>query len=214
MGLSSQSWKVLWLAGALAVTGCGSGDDGGAEGGDGTVSEQWAGFCTATFTQDTPIVNAFHEPMFTARAGDEFLLSDFSDSFGGRAELLYLTGAGPDSFEVEPSSEGAWPFTSSCAINEGVPYYAVFASVSVFAEKELTTKVCDLREGSVLPAGNGGRGYQLSSAAGDSAVYQVILGPFGAECGGLAQGYIRVPHTMSFGSTTWLVPIVGIIGPS
>ena len=218
MKRSRYLWNALWRMGSvLALTNCG-GSDGdsagdGLAGARGTVTEQWAGFCTGTFTEDTPIVDVFDEPLFTARAGDEFLLSDFSDSFGGRAEFLYLTGAGPDSFEVQPSAEGAWPFTSDCSINEGVPYYAAFTDVSVFAEQELSTKICDISSGSVLPAGSSGRGYALAGSSGDSAIYEVILGPFSAMCQDQARGYISVPHTRSFGSTTWLVPIVGLIGP-
>jgi hypothetical protein len=214
MRASKRAGQAILLMGcALGSLGCGSGDGDGSASGRGTVTEEWATFCTATFTRDTPIIDAFDEPMFTARAGDEFLLSDFSDSFGGRAELLYLTSVGPDSFEIEPSSDGAWPFTSNCTINEGVPYYAVFDDVSVFSDKELTTKICDLAEGSALPAGSSGRGYSFSGAAGDSAIYEVILGPFGAQCGDLDRGYVRVPRTSSFGSTTWLVPVAGVIGP-
>ena len=217
MRQSRQPWKALWLmGGALALNNCGGSDgDGGAAAanGDGTVTEQWAAFCSATFTADTPIVDAFDEPAFTARAGDAFLLADFSDGFGGRAELMYLTSTGPDSFEVEPNADGSWPFTSNCTIGQGVPYYAVFKDVSVFAEKGLTTKICDLSEGTVLPAGTSGRGYAFTSTAGDAAIYEVILGPFSEQCAGHAQGFISVPHTRSFGSTTWLVPIAGIIGP-
>lgn len=211
---SRVAWNVLGLiGGVVALASCAGSDKDGAQSGNGTTTEQWAGFCTATFTKDTPLVDAFDEPAFTARAGDEFLLSDFRDSFGGRAELLYLTSAGPDSFDVEPNADGAWPFTSNCTINEGVPYYAVFKSVSVFAEKELTTKVCDLSEGSVLPAGTSGRGFSFSGTSGQSAIYEVMLGPFSAQCGDLGKGFIRVPQTTSFGATTWLVPITSIIGP-
>lgn len=210
----SHPWKALWLlSGAVALTACGGGDDGGGWSGDGTVTEPWTGFCTATFTEDTSIVDAFDQPAFTARAGDEFLLSDFDDSFGGRAELLYLTNAGPDSFEVEPSDGGTWPFMSNCAIGEGLPYYAVFKSVSVFAEQELTTKICDLSAGSVLPAGGSGRGYGFADSVQGAAIYEVILGPFSTECKGLGSGFIRVPQTSSFGSTTYLVPFAAIIGP-
>jgi hypothetical protein len=212
----SGSWKALWLMGSvLALTGCGGGDDGNGEGpanGDGTVNETWAGFCTATFTEDTSIMD-FDRSIFTAHAGNEFLMSDFDDAFGAHAELLYLTGAGPDSFQVEPKADATWPFTSNCTIGQGVPYYAVFEDVSVFAEQALTTKVCDLSAGSVLPAGSNGRGYSLAGSSGGATIYEVILGPFSAQCGGHDSGYVRVPQTRSFGSTTWLVPLAGIIGP-
>jgi len=216
MRQSGSSWKALWLMGSvLALAGCGGGDDGNGEGlanGNGTVNETWAGFCTGTFTEDTAIVD-FDRTIFTAHAGEEFLMSDFDDAFGGHAEFLYLTDAGPDSFRVEPSDDATWPFTSNCTIGQGVPYYAVFKDVSVFAEKELTTKICDLSAGSVLPAGGSGRGYSLAGSSAGATIYEVILGPFGAECEGHDRGYVRVQQTHSFGSTTWLVPIAGIIGP-
>lgn len=208
-------WKTVGLMGGLlVVAGCGGSDnDGGGGGGTGVVTDEWAGFCTGTFTEDTPIIDPFDEPMFTARAGDEFLLADFSDGFGGRAEFLYLTSVGPDSFEVKPSSDGAWPFTSNCTIGKGVPYYAAFTNVSVFAEKELTTKICDISKGTVLPAGATGRGYSFSGSRGESAIYDVILGPFSEQCGGHGDGFISVPQTRSFGSTTWLVPVEGVLRP-
>ena len=214
----SQPWKALGLiCSVIALAGCGGSnddDDGdGSSNGDGTVTETWAGFCTGTFTEDTVILDPFDEPAFTARAGDEFLMSDFDDSFGERAEFLYLTDVGPDSFEAEPAADGSWPFTSNCTIDQGVPYYAVFNSVSVFAEEALTTKLCDLSAGSVLPAAGSGRGYAFAGSLQSSALYEVILGPFSAECQNADRGYIRVPQTQSFGSTTWLVPIAGIIGP-
>jgi len=215
MKRSRQLSKALGVLGSVfALAGCGGSDDDRGQGSvKGTVDETWAEFCTGTFTKETPIADAFGDAMFTAKVGDEFLLSDFDDAFGGRAEFLFLTGAGPDSFEVEPGDGGAFPFTSNCEIGKGVPYYAVFDDVTVFAEKELTTKSCELSAGSVLPAGSSGRGYALAGSVPGAAIYQLILGPFSAQCGGLSSGYIRVPQTSSFGSTTYLVPVAGIIGP-
>jgi hypothetical protein len=215
MRASKHSGNAFLLVGGLFLAGCGGSDDdgNGAVSGNGTITDEWAAFCTATFTADTPIVDAFDEPTFTARAGDEFLLADFSDSFGGRAELVYLSNAGPDSFDVEPSADGSWPFTSTCAIGKGVPYYAVFTNVTVFAEKELTTKVCDLSKGAARPADGSARGYSFSGSLGSSALYEVLLGPFSTECGGVAKGFVSVPQTQSLGSTTWLVPFASIIGP-
>ena len=214
---SIQASKLACLlSAALALTACGGGDggNGGSTSNTGTVTDPWATFCTGTFTQDTPILDIFDEPTFTAKAGEEYLLSDFSDSFGGRAEFLYLTSVGPDSFEIEPDANGGWPFTSNCTIGKGVPYYAAFTNVDVFAEEALSTKVCSIAAGSVLPAGTSGRGYAFTSAAGDAAIYDVILGPFSDQCQSRDRGFIKVPHTKSFNSTTWLVPIAGIIGPT
>jgi hypothetical protein len=212
MRRSTRQWKALGLMGSfLALTSCGSnGKSGGPRAETGTITEEWATFCTATFTADTPIVDASEEPIFTAHAGDEFLLADFSDDVDAR--LVYLTNDGPDSFEVE-ARDGAWPFTSNCTVGQGVSYYAVFTDVSVFAEKELTTKVCDLSKGAALPAGSGARGFTFSGSQGSSDIYEVLLGPFSAKCGGRAKGYVSVPQTQSLGTITWLVPFASIIGP-
>jgi hypothetical protein len=212
------AWNVLWLAGSVfALTGCGgSGDSNGGgapANGNGTVTEAWSKYCTGTFTEDTPITD-FDRTVFTAHTGDEFLMSDFSDTFGPRAEFVYLTSAGPDSFEAKAKADATWPFMSNCDINKGVPYTAVFTDVTVFAEQALTTKLCDIKAGSVMPSGNGGGGYSLAGSSNGATVYNVILGPYAAQCGGNTKGYIRVPQTQSFGSTTWLVPITGIIGPN
>lgn len=209
--------ETLCFISALALAGCGDDSNGGggagagSASGDGTVTEQWAGYCTGTFTEDTPIPDAFGDIAFTARAGSEYLLSDFSDTFGERAEFLYLTDVGPSTFRVDPNDAGEWPFTSNCAIGEGIPYSGVFDDVSVFADEELTTKICDLSEGSVLRAA-AGSGYGFSSSSGASAIYEVILGPFSAECEGHGLGYVLVPRTTIFGTTTWLVPIAQLIG--
>ncbi len=211
----------LFACGLLAIIpatmGCaGDGKGGGedeTESGDGTVTDEWSGFCTGTFTEDTPIEDVFGDVSFTARSGDEYLLAAFDDSFGGRAEFLYLTQVGPDTFEVEPSADGSWPFSSDCAFGEGVPYYAVFDDVRVYAEEDLVTEICHLRAGASLPAGTSGRGFSYVGSSGSAAIYNVILGPFAAECGDSNDGYVRVPQTQSFGSTTWLVPIATVIGP-
>lgn len=197
----------------LLLAGCGGGDDSAADSIPGTVSEPWTSFCTGTFSEDTEIIGAFGDPTFTARAGEEYLLLDFDDSSGARAEFAYMTSAGPDSFEVEPDQDESFPFTSNCAIGEGLPYYAVFKDVIVFEDKELTTKICELNAGSVLPAGGEGRGFGFAGSAQGAAVYELILGPFSEQCEAQGSGYISVPHTTSFGSSTFLVPVIGIIGP-
>jgi hypothetical protein len=195
---------------ALTLAGCGD-DDGGATG-DGTVTEAWAGFCTATFTEDKAVLNGFGEPLFTARAGSEYLMSR---NGGLGVEFFYLTGAGPETFEVEPDDRGEYPFTTNCGGTTGVPYNAVFADVSVFAEERLTTKICDLSAGTAVPSDVGTNGY---SAAGEfnlsgPATYEIILGGFAEQCGNAASGFVSVPQTVVFGSHTWLVPIQTVLHP-
>ena len=49
------------------------------------------------------VLDGFGDPMFTARAGEEYLLSSYNSA---RAELIYLTDVGPETFDVDadPSS--------------------------------------------------------------------------------------------------------------
>jgi hypothetical protein len=207
---------VSLLSGIMSLTACSGGDDDDSpEGGSGVVTAPWTEYCIGTFTQDTPIIDPFDEPLFTARAGEQYLMTEYDDGFG-RAEFAYLTGAGPDTFTIDQGADGSWPFTSNCTAGEGVPYYAVFANVSVFAEEALTTKICDLTAGTALPSAGGLRGYSNAGAFSLSGptTYELYLDPFTEQCGGNDTGYISVPSTRSFGSTTWLVPVIGIIGPS
>ena len=216
----SRALRVSRLIGLLgsvvSLTACSGGsDDDDGENGTGTVTASWTEYCTGTFTQDTPILDPFDEPMFTARVGEDYLMSEFDEGFG-RAEFLYLTGSGPDSFTIEQSSAGSWPFSSNCTAGATVPYYAAFTNVTVFAEEALSTKVCDIAAGTVLPSAGGLRGFSSvgSFSLSGPTTYELYLDAFAAQCGGLDTGYISVPQTRSFGSSTWLVPVVGIIGPN
>ena len=119
-----------------------------------------------------------------------------------------------DLHELEvTSSTGAqgFPFTSNCEFGKGVPYYAVFADVSVYSDEAMTTKVCELAAGSVLPVQTGKiTGFSSSGLN----TFELYLNAFSAQCGGGETGYISVPEIEVFGTTTWLVPVVRIIGPS
>jgi hypothetical protein len=44
------------------------------------------------------------------------------------------------------------------------------------------------------------------------ATYEVQLNAFGAQCGA-PSGFVSVTETQVFGPTTWLVPVIVIIGP-
>jgi hypothetical protein len=145
-------------------------------------------------------------------------MSEFGNEFGeDRAELLYLTRSGPLEVELQSTTgPSGFPFTSNCEFGKGVPYYAVFADVSVFSDEALTEKLCDLSAGTVLPietgkiAGFSSVGFEFSGPN----TYELYLNAFSAQCGGGATGYISVPEIEVFGTTTWLVPVVRIIGPN
>jgi hypothetical protein len=199
------------LAGALSLAACGGSDDGSGRS-SGTVTEQWAEFCTATFTRDTRILDVFDEPMFTAREGEAYLLANYSS---GSGELLYLTDAGPEPFEVRADDAGTLPFTSTCEPDAAFPYAAVFDDVTVYAEEALTTRLCDLAAGTARPSTGGPRGFSI---VGDISLsgpqtYEIYLDALSELCGGSELGYVSVPRTHLFGADTWLVPIVSIVGP-
>jgi hypothetical protein len=210
------------LAAVLLVSGCGDGDDdqnenGGPSGAAGTVTEAWSSYCVATFTAAHGVSDGF-DTLFTAKPGERYLMSEFDDDFGQeRAKLLYLTQVGPLELEPESSTDTqGFPFTSNCELSKSVPYYAVFADVSVYSDEAMTAKVCDLSAGSALPVETGKAtgyssvGFELSGPN----KFELQLNAFSAGCGGGATGYISVPEIEVFGTTTWLVPVVRIIGPS
>lgn len=215
--LNTMSQRALTILGCvLALTACGGSDDDAAGGartleGSGTVTGAWADFCTATFTEDAEILDGFGDARFTARSGEEYLVSDAPGS-----ELLFLTSEGPEAFEVMGDESGTLPLTESCAPGTGVTHYAAFTDVTVYAEEGLDTVLCKIAGGTALPAGNQSRGYAL---VGDSlsldgpATYEIFLDSFSAECGGSESGYVSVPQVILFGSHTWLVPFAQVLRP-
>ena len=182
--------------------------------GPGTVTEAWSSYCLATFTSDYAVLDTFDEPLFTARAGEQYLMSSYPYTFGGpnSAGLLYLTEHGPVEFEVDPGSEPA-PFTSNCPKNTAKKYYAVFDDVSVFSDTTLTSKLCDLTAGAALPL-TGGYGYSLSTSTDGAAIYSIVLGPYSAQCGAAERGSVEVPTVQVLDQTTYLIPIRAILGPT
>ncbi len=179
----------------------------------GTITDLWRDFCVATFTEDYMVTDAFGDPVFTVKAGEEYLILDYPSPYTS-ASLAYLTSSGPLEFDVEPNADNtAFPFTSNCAPEPAGSYFAVFADVSVYAEPELVTKLCDLEPGAAVPRDNTNAGYVLETPnAGDGSIYEIFLNAFSAQCGGAASGYINVPRTMLFGSNRVLVPFDLISG--
>jgi hypothetical protein len=199
-----------------AASGCGGDDDGGdGQQGAGVVTAPWDAYCVATFSEDTLVLD-FGDPLFTARAGESYLMTSFA-TFGGetRADMAYLTPKGPYDFTVTAAAGTTLPFTSNCQVDQAKPYQAAFTDVSVFADEALTTKLCDLSAGTVVPASSGISGHSSTGLSFNGPeTYQVYLNGFSASCGGVETGYVSVPETTAFGVTTWLVPIARIIGPS
>lgn len=201
----------------LACAACGGGSDGSGGTGGGAVTDAWLRYCTATFTRDYQVIDEFDDPLFRARAGEEYLMMDWGPGFGeARAMLAYLSPKGPYDFSItSPEDALDFPFTSNCTYNSGTAYYAVFTDVSVYATEDLSTKLCDLPAGTVVvrdtaqPTYFAATGFNLSGPT----VYEVSLNTLAAQCGGAETGSVNVPETRLFGFTTWLVPIRPILGP-
>lgn len=212
--------SALLIVQALTLVGCG--DDADSAGStntnpsaNGQVTDAWRAYCIATFTEEYDVVDPFGDTLFRARPGQEYLIADFDSA---RLELVYLTPQGPSTFEIEGGATAAHlPFTSNCTPGQTRSYYAAFTAVSVYDTKERSTKICDLAEGSVAPIlPNVNAGY---ASVGDfelsgPTVYELELNAFSAQCGGASSGFISVPETEVFGATTWLVPVISIVGPS
>jgi hypothetical protein len=201
---------------AAAVTTLGCSDDGDGSASDGQVTAAWTEYCVATFSSDHVAVDGFGDTQFTARAMERYLMSSYAVFLGtGRAELFYLTADGPAVFEVEGEPDGSgFPFTSNCEFNTGAAYIGVFTDVSVYDGEDLSTKLCDLSAGDAAVDNGTGSGYSASSLNfSGPATYQVQLNAFADRCGGASEGFISVPETQDFGSTTWLVPHARVFAP-
>ena len=63
----------------------------------------WDEHCIATFTTDYSVLDVFDDPLFTARAGEAYLIKDHGERFGELStEMYYLSANGPLDFEVKP----------------------------------------------------------------------------------------------------------------
>jgi hypothetical protein len=204
--------QVGVLGVALFCCACGGGDD-EEDRPAGTVTEEWRDFCVAKFTRDYDVIDSFDEPQFRAKKGEEYLLAEYGDTFGPSAQLVYLWPGGPEEFSIDVNTTAEFPFTTSCPLNTAQPYYAVFEDAAVYAEEALTTKLCDLEAGTALPRTSALAGYSITTLEffGPN-VYEVYLNAFSAQCGA-DTGYVNVQPVESFDSTTWLVPIIGVLHP-
>lgn len=212
MRCSLFSW-VLVLPSAL-TSACGGGeddekkDDDVTASSDGTVTNEWSGYCTATFTKDYQFVDAFGDETFVAEEGEEYLVGRVGD-LGDDADLLFLTNLGPEEVQV-PTGDGS-PVEFSCG--EMVEtYYAVFTDVTVYETQDLSMPLCELSKGEVAST-DGGTGYFAVDGGSDGAViYEVILGGFSEVCGA-STGFVSVPNINVWGTLTWLVPFHQVTAP-
>ncbi|MEE2758256.1 MAG: hypothetical protein VYA30_16475 [Myxococcota bacterium] len=207
--------RIFLMGGTLVcLWGCGSG--GGSTQPPGTVTDIWSGFCTATFTVDYAIIDTFDDPLFTARAGETYLVNDFR-RFGleYRASLLYLTQSSPITFDVTASDETSFPFETNCASDSVSSLLGVFTDSIFYRDEALTDPICELSEGSIAEGLLNirlvsGFGFGAGSAP---AVYKVTLGEFSNDCDGAEDGYVQVRAVNRFGASYFEAPIARVLRP-
>lgn len=200
----------------LCACGGGEGDDSAGDRGNGAdasmaIPSEFGAYCTAQFMENYDVTDVFGDFNFTARAGEKYLMTSYESN---SVTLIYLADDGPSEFEVQ-SLAGGLPFESNCGLGNTSKYLAAFTSVQIFADEALGTPLCTLNPNSVVPYDQTAPwGYSSTDFSfSGPTVYEVYLNTFATECGGSELGYIRVPSTKLFGTTTWLVPIIPVLGP-
>jgi hypothetical protein len=202
---------LLVTACGLLLTACGNVVD---ESGDPqTTVDDWSDYCVATFTEDYTFINASGDTTFTAHPGEKYVVASLDA--GEPPELVYLAAAGPEIFVVDAEAD-ALPFTTNCTAGSTTDHVAVFSDAIVYESEDLSTPICELSAGSVRPRDTSLPSGYASTLTGVNSgrTYEVQLNSFGPDCGGAEVGYVSVPRTTSFGWTTWLVPIITIVGPA
>lgn len=211
-------WRgPLYFLVSLLMLGCSSEPTSDNADGAGQVTDPWRSFCIATFSRDVAVTDAFGDTAFTARVGQEYLLTDYS-TFGeeARVEIAYLTPLGPDTYRIAVTGGvDTFPFTSNCTFDAAVSYYAAFTDATVYATEALNDTICSIPAGTAVPR-------DMSTNAGASAVtfslngpqiYDIMLNAFSAQCGGAEHGFVSVPETQVLGVNTWLIPITVVMKP-
>lgn len=208
--LSCRGTRAVFLAlsASTLTAACGGGaEDAGPEEGDGTVTELWGDYCIATFVEDYEYVDGVGDVAFTAKSGDRYLISTFF-GINDEIEMLYLTEDGAKEFTVP----GTGIFASNCRPETAIEVYGVFSDVTVFANDNLTSPVCELSNGEVSSTGSGVGVSTIDINVNGPTTYEVYLGGFSTKCG-TGVGYVSVPETTVWGTSAWMVPFQTVAAP-
>jgi hypothetical protein len=183
---------------------------------NGQANDYWAQYCVGTFKADHVVLDHFDEEIFSAKAGDRYLISDLgSNPSAVTIYLLYLQETGADVFDVSSSDgDDALPFTLNCDRATDTQHYGVFADVTVYATQALDRPLCNLAAGRVVPSNGSVPQNDVVGTTEDGAwIYEVSLNNFSPECQNAVTGFIRSPRVEVNGVIKSLLPMRRIIGP-
>ncbi|MEE2788184.1 MAG: hypothetical protein VX589_12650 [Myxococcota bacterium] len=187
----------------------------------GVVTSAWSEFCIAEFTSDYSVKD-FGEEIFTARAGERYLVENGVTSGIGLdgprvyAELVFLSKTGPFSFEVEASDRMKLPITNPCENRQTDMYFAVFSDTTFYVDDALTDEACTLPAGIYAMGGggyfSGGEGSLALRSDAQPQIFRINMTSLADLCNGHSETYISVAPSGS-SLAPHRVPVRVIVGP-
>jgi len=211
--------KYSFFVFALVLcSGCDTDDDGGTTGGaiqsNGTVTDEWSDFCTATFTAPYTVLTFFDEPDFTIQAGHSFLVAYFYDAREEfHLDLLYVTDSGSADLRVTADSIEALPVTMNCAPGEVSSYLGVFATRTFYLDEALTQEACTLESGTYLRDMLGSGANLVSGTLLSNPVYRMTMGSMASLCNDHEITYVKAAQVPMGQSRGTYPPISSFFGP-
>ena len=188
----------------------------------GVVTSMWSEFCTAEFTSDYTVKD-FDDELFTARAGERYLVKDNATNSIGPdgprvyAELLFLSSTGPFVFEVEAPGGMDLPITSRCDAGRTTKYFAVFSDTTFYVDDALTEEACTLSAGTYAMGGggfsSGGEGNLAFRSASEPQRYKVRMSGLADLCNGYSETFVSVAPSGS-SLKAHRIPVRVITGPT
>lgn len=175
-----------------------------------TSIDDWRSYCIATATESFDVL-MYTGDVFTAQAGNEFLLAEYDEPKDIEASMFHLGEEGALPLEVEQADfpEG-FPLTSNCTPDATVRHYAALTDATVYTSAALSTVLCEIPAGTVVPGGGGYEAIGIPTT-GQDATYKLFLRGYEAQCGA-AEGYVNAPAGVVRGVATHTIPLRVIAG--
>jgi hypothetical protein len=155
----------------------------------GEVNAPWSDFCVATFERDYVLRDWSDAPLFTAKAGQSYLLGSWHS---GSFELLVPTGGGVLGFDADlpfDEDQDVFPFASNCELGQTKMHVAVFSDVTLYADEALSTPICTLKRGTQFAFPSWGQGGVDSALP----IGRIDVEGWPAPCAGYIDAYFSQP---------------------